>query len=133
MEKLSLILYWSARVIAAIIMLQTLFFKFSGSPETVFIFTKIGLEPWGRIGIGVLELIAAILLLINPAAWLGGCLALGLMSGAILMHLTTLGILVQEDGGYLFFLALIVALCSIFVVSKNKGKLLALAKLSLQF
>ena len=104
MEKLSFVLYWSARLIAAIIMLQTLYFKFSGSAESVYIFTTAGMEPWGRIGIGILELIAVILLLINSTAWLGGCLALGLMSGAILMHLTKLGIAVQGDGGYLFFL-----------------------------
>lgn len=132
MEKLSFVLYWSARLIAAIIMLQTLYFKFSGSAESVYIFTTAGMEPWGRIGIGILELIAVILLLINSTAWLGGCLALGLMSGAILMHLTKLGIAVQGDGGYLFFLALVVALCSAFVLVKNKGKILAVVKIPTQ-
>ncbi len=132
MEKLSLILYWSARLIAAVIMLQTLYFKFSASAESVYIFSTVGMEPWGRIGIGILELIAAVLLLINQTAWLGGCLALGLMSGAILMHLTKLGIIVEEDGGYLFLLAVIVALCSVLVVVKNKNKILALAKAPMQ-
>ncbi|HYI78305.1 MAG TPA: DoxX family protein [Chryseolinea sp.] len=120
MEKLSLTLYWSARLIAVIILAQTLFFKFSGASESVYIFTTVGMEPWGRISIGILELVAAVLLLINSTAWLGSGLALGLMSGAILMHLTKLGIVVQGDGGYLFFLALAVTVCSAFVLFQNR-------------
>jgi uncharacterized membrane protein YphA (DoxX/SURF4 family) len=120
MEKLSLTLYWSARLIAVIILGQTLFFKFSGAPESVYIFTTVGMEPWGRISIGMLELVAAVLLLIKRTAWLGSGLALGLMSGAILMHLTKLGIAVQGDGGYLFFLAVVVAICSAFVLIRNR-------------
>ena len=122
MEKVSLALYWSARLIAIIILAQTLFFKFSGAAESVYIFTTVGMEPWGRIGIGILELVAAVLLLLNKTAWFGGVLALGLMLGAIGMHLTKLGISVQGDGGYLFFLALLVALCSAFVLLRNKTK-----------
>jgi len=122
MEKVSLALYWSARLIAIIILAQTLFFKFSGAAESVYIFTTVGMEPWGRIGIGILELVAAVLLLLNKTAWFGGVLALGLMLGAIGMHLTKLGISVQGDGGYLFFLALLVALCSAFVLLRDKAK-----------
>ena len=107
-------------------MAQTLYFKFTGADESVFIFTTVGMEPWGRIGIGVLELIAAILLLINASAWLGAGLALGLMLGAIGMHLTILGIEVQGDGGYLFFLSVIVTICSAFVLFKNRDKVLNL-------
>ena len=92
MEKVSLSLYWSARLISVIILAQTLFFKFSGAPESIYIFTTVGMEPWGRIGIGILELIAAALLLFNKTAWVGSGLALGLMLGAIGMHLTKLGI-----------------------------------------
>ena len=80
------------------------------------------MEPWGRFGIGILEMIAAALLLINRTVWLGSMLALGLMAGAIGMHLTKLGISVQEDGGYLFFLAVIVAICSAFALFRNKAK-----------
>ena len=122
MEKVSLALYWSARLIAIIILAQTLFFKFSGAAESVYIFTTVGMEPWGRIGIGILELVAAVLLLLNKTAWFGGVLALGLRLGAIGMHLTKLGISVQGDGGYLFFLALLVALCSAFVLLRDKAK-----------
>ena len=122
MEKVSLSLYWSVRLIAVIILAQTLFFKLSGAAESVYIFTTVGMEPWGRIGIGILELVAAVLLLLNKTAWFGGVLALGLMLGAIGMHLTKLGISVQGDGGYLFFLALLVALCSAFVLLRDKAK-----------
>jgi uncharacterized membrane protein YphA (DoxX/SURF4 family) len=99
---------WILRIIAAIILLQTLFFKFTGAPESVYIFTKVGAEPWGRIGSGVVELIAAILLLTPRFSWLGSVLALGVMAGAILSHLTLLGIEVQGDKGLLFGLAITV-------------------------
>ena len=100
---------WLCRVTAAVILLQTLFFKFTGAPESVYIFTKVGMEPWGRYGSGVVELIAAILLLSRCHCWLGALLALGVMGGAIMSHLTTLGIVVQDDGGFLFALALVVS------------------------
>jgi hypothetical protein len=99
---------WICRVVAAIILLQTLFFKFTAAPESVYIFTKVHAEPWGRIGSGVIELIAAVLLLLPRTVWLGALLALGVMTGAILSHLTVLGIDVMGDGGLLFALALIV-------------------------
>lgn len=99
---------WILRIVAAAILVQTLYFKFSGAPESVYIFTKVGAEPWGRIGSGVVELIAAILLLTPQFNWLGSALALGVMSGAIASHLTILGIEVQGDKGLLFGLALTV-------------------------
>ena len=122
------ILYVSARLIAAIILLQTLYFKFTASPESVYIFTVVGMEPWGRIAVGVLELVAGLLLVISATAWLGGLLSLGLMGGALMMHMTKLGISVQGDGGYLFFLALAVALCSLYVVIINKDQILTVVK-----
>ncbi|WP_114941651.1 DoxX family protein [Mucilaginibacter endophyticus] len=102
------ILVWSLRLLAAIIMLQTLFFKFTAAPESVYIFTKLGMEPWGRIGIGSLELAAAILIIIPRTTGIGALLAVGLMAGAIFFHLTKLGIEVQGDGGQLFILATLV-------------------------
>lgn len=118
--------YWSARLLAAIIMVQTLYFKFTASPESVFIFTTVGMEPWGRIGVGILEAVASALLLFTPTAWLGAGLALGLMAGAMGMHLTLLGIEVQGDGGYLFFLALTVALCSAIILWMDQQKIQSL-------
>lgn len=120
------IVYWSARLVAAIIMLQTLYFKFMGAEESVYIFSTVGMEPWGRIGVGVLELIAAVLLLITSVAWLGAGLGLGLMAGALGLHLTLLGIEVRGDGGQLFIYALVVAVCCAFVLFMDRNKLLSL-------
>ncbi len=99
---------WLVRIGVAIILFQTLYFKFTGAPESLFIFEKTGAGDVGRIGSGVMELIAGILLLIPRTAWLGALLALGVISGAIFFHLTSLGIEVQGDGGALFHLALAV-------------------------
>jgi hypothetical protein len=104
-------------------MLQTLYFKFTGAPESVEIFTRIGMEPWGRIGVGVMELIASALILIPATVWLGSLLAFGLMAGALGLHLTLIGIQVQGDGGYLFFLALIVAVCSAYAFWISKAQM----------
>ena len=89
-------------MVAAAILVQTLYFKFTGAPESVYIFTRVGAEPWGRISSGIVELIAAILLLTPRFTWLGSVLALGVMARAILSHLTILGIEVQGDKGLLF-------------------------------
>lgn len=124
------IFLWIARGLAALIMLQTLYFKFSGAAESVEIFETVGMEPWGRIGVGVLELVASILILIPALSWTGAALALGLMLGAIAMHLTILGIEVQGDGGYLFILALIVSVCALYVLWDGKERaLVALSRL----
>ena len=128
MKRTHMILYWSARIIAAVILLQTLFFKFTAADESVEIFTRVGMEPWGRIGVGVLELIAAVLLLVNVTAWIGAAIALGLMGGAMMMHLTILGISVQNDGGYLFFLATVVATCSVVVLVMDKERVLQVVR-----
>ncbi len=119
------IIYWIARIVAAVILLQTLFFKFSASPESVYIFTTVGMEPWGRIGVGVFELIASILILLNRTAWLGAALSLGLMAGAIFMHFTLLGIEVQGDGGQLFIYALLVTAASAFVLYSDREKMIS--------
>ena len=123
MKTIPTILYWGARLLAALILLQTLFFKFTASAESVYIFTKVGMEPWGRIMVGILELVAGVMLIIPRTAWMGATLALGLMTGAIGMHLTLLGIDVQGDGGYLFFLALLVTICSAYTLTKNLDKI----------
>ena len=115
---------WAARIIAAVIMLQTLYFKFTGSEESVYIFTTIGMEPWGRIGVGIMELIASLLLVLTATAWLGALLAIGLMVGAIGMHLTILGIEVKGDGGYLFILSLIVTVCSAYILFTDREKVI---------
>ena len=107
------IFIWVLRLIAAIILLQTLFFKFTGSEESVYIFSTLGIEPWGRIASGIVELIAALLILIPKTTAFGAVLAAGVMSGAIFSHLfTPLGIEIKGDGGLLFFYAVLVLISS---------------------
>lgn len=96
------------RLVVAAILLQTLYFKFTAAPESVYIFQSLGAEPWGRIGSGVLELIVSVLLLWPRTVAIGAVGALGVISGALMAHLTKLGIEVQGDGGTLFYLALVV-------------------------
>jgi putative oxidoreductase len=127
MKSSSKIMYWVARLVAALIMLQTLYFKFTAAPESVFIFTTVGMEPWGRIAVGIFELIASVLL-ITSLAWVGAGLALALMSGAIFMHLTFLGIVVMDDKGYLFMLAVIVSMCSLYVLYADREKIVIATK-----
>jgi len=114
---------WALQLVVAAILLQTLFFKFTGAPESVYIFSTLGAEPWGRIGSGVVELIAAILLLVPATTTVGAALAMGVMVGAILSHLTLLGIEVQGDGGLLFGLALTVFVASGVILLLRRGEI----------
>lgn len=107
---------WVLRLLPAVILLQTLFYKFSAAEESVYIFSVLGLEPYGRIGIGILELVTGILLVVPRTTWLGAILGLGIMAGAIFAHLTKLGIEVLGDSGLLFFLALVVASCCSVII-----------------
>lgn len=107
---------WVAQIVAAAILAQTLFFKFSGAAESRFIFETLGAEPWGRIGSGAVETVAVVCLLVPRLAATGALLALGTMAGAIASHLFVLGIEVQGDGGLLFALAIVVTLCAGFVL-----------------
>jgi hypothetical protein len=120
---------WVLQIGAAVILGQTLFFKFTAAPEPVYIFTKLGAEPWGRIGSGVMELITVVLLLTPRTAVLGAILALGTMAGAIASHLGPLGIVVtvngESDGGTLFVLALAVTVASIGVLVIRRSQLFA--------
>lgn len=118
--KTQSILNLMVRLIVAIILLQTLFFKFTGAAESVYIFTVAGIEPWGRYGSGIVELIAAILLFVPSFIWLGAILSLVVISGALMTHLTILGIEVMGDGGTLFYLALIVFVGSLYLAFVNR-------------
>ena len=103
---------WTFQLIAAAILAQTLFFKFSGAEESKYIFTVLGAEPWGRVATGCAELVAVILLLMPRTVTLGALLSLGLMTGAIGSHFAKLGLVVKNDGGLLFGLAVTVFVCS---------------------
>lgn len=117
-----------AAIIAAIILLQTLYFKFTAHPDSVHIFTEMGVEPYGRIGLGVLELIAAALLLYPKTSALGAVMAIGMMLGAIFSHLLVLGVEVNNDGGSLFLLAATVFVCSLAVFLIKRQSLFKLIK-----
>jgi len=120
LSKTQAIVSWALQLAAASILLQTLFFKFTASEESVYIFTTLGVEPWGRIATGIVELIASVLLLVPVTAPIGAVLAMGVMAGAILSHLAFLGIEVKGDGGLLFGLALFVLLSSAVVLTLRR-------------
>lgn len=112
---------WILKIVAAFIMLQTLYFKFSGAEESIYIFSTLGMEPWGRIGSGILELVASILILYPRTTAIGAILGAGLMSGAVFFHLTKLGVAVRGDGGQLFIYAMLVLIsCIILLLIKRK-------------
>lgn len=123
------ILIWIVKSIAIVILLQTLFFKFSGAEESVYIFSKLGMEPFGRIGSGIVELIASVLIMIPRTSLLGSILGSGTMLGAILSHLLILGIEIKNDGGTLFILAIITFLCCLILIYNQKHKFLDLLRI----
>jgi hypothetical protein len=125
-----LIASWTLRAIAAVILLQTLFFKFTGAEESVYIFTTLGMEPWGRIGSGVAELVASVLLLMPRTVIFGAALSLAVIAGAIVSHLTKLGITLPavNDHGELFALALVVFFASAGVLFMHRDEVPYLSK-----
>lgn len=129
MSKTQRITDWALRIIAAVILLQTLFFKFTGAEESLYIFEQTGLGDLGRYGSGVVELVAAILLLIPKTAGIGAVLALGAMCGAIFFHFTSLGIEVQGDGGLLFGLAVVIFVCSLLTAWRHRKSIPVLQKI----
>jgi uncharacterized membrane protein YphA (DoxX/SURF4 family) len=117
------ILSWALQVAVAAILFQTLFFKFTAAEESRYIFTRLGMEPWGRIGSGVVELIAVILLLYPRTVPVGAILAAGVISGAIFFHLTKLGIVVKDDHGLLFYLAVAVLIGSVTILFIRRAQI----------
>lgn len=119
---------WALRLIAALILLQTLYFKFTAHPESVALFSELGMEPWGRIGTGIAELIASILILIPRTTLPGAFLGLGLMGGAIFFHLTKLGVNFGGDV-ILFVYAVITFACCLGLIIINRRSIPKLLKL----
>lgn len=117
---------WSLRIIASVILLQTLFFKFTASDESVYIFETLGLEPIGRIGSGIAELFAAILILIPKTTVYGAFLGAGIMLGAVFSHIFVLGIEVKNDSGLLFVLALVTVSCCLILIWQERSALKSL-------
>ncbi|MBI1338325.1 MAG: DoxX family protein [Phycisphaera sp.] len=126
--KLLITVSWVLQTIVALILFQTLFFKFTGAEESRYIFRTLGMEPWGRLGSGVAELVAVILLLYPKTVPIGAIVALGVISGAIVSHLTKLGIVVQDDGGLLFILACVVFVGSAAILVIRRGQLPIIGK-----
>jgi hypothetical protein len=127
---LNTVAIWILKLLAAVIMLQTLFYKFTASDESVYIFSTLGMEPWGRIGTGVMELIASALILFPRTTGMGAVLGVGLMGGAIFFHITKLGLVVKDDGGLLFIYALLVFVSCIILAIIYRKDLFQLLKLS---
>jgi hypothetical protein len=116
-----LVITWTLQIVVAVILFQTLFFKFTGAEESVYIFSTLGVEPWGRIGAALAELVAVILLLYPPTAVYGALLSTGVITGALLSH-TRLGLVVKDDGGLLFGLAVVVFLASVSILVIRRGE-----------
>ncbi len=116
------IISWILRLIVAIILLQTLYFKFTAHPDSVHIFSALGVEPYGRIGLGIIELITVILILLPKTKIIGMINSLGIIMGAIASHILVLGVNVSNDGGGLFTLAIIVLIASsvYLIIYKNE-------------
>lgn len=117
---MKIIFEWLLSILAAFLLLQTLFFKFTGSDESIYIFTQVGMEPWGRIGSGILELVAGLMLLTYKYRVQGAILGLAVMCGAIFFHLTSLGIEVLHDDGLLFYYALTIFVSTILILIIRK-------------
>lgn len=132
-SKISTYVTWILRLLAALIMLQTLYFKFSASEESVYIFKTLGMEPYGRIGTGVLELIASVLILYPKTTVYGALLGIGLMAGAIFFHLTKLGLVVMDDGGQLFIYALLAFSSSLLLVIFYRRQLYSIIHLNSKY
>jgi len=116
------------RIIAVLIIMLNLNYKLAASPESVYIFETIGMEPWGRIGSGVMEFVAAVLLLIPRTIWMGAILGMVAMIGAISSHLTKLGIEVQGDGGFLFYSAITVFICCLIALILDRNRMIRFFK-----
>jgi hypothetical protein len=127
--KAKQMLFVALRLIAAVIMLQTLYFKFTAQPESIYIFSRVGMEPWGRIATGIAELIAAVLLLVPATIAIGAAIGIGVMLGAVTVHLFVLGIVVQGDGGQLFIYALLVLVSCMVLLLRYKTQLYAFKQL----
>jgi len=124
--KATKIISWALRTTIAIIFLQTLYFKFTAHPDSVHIFTELGVEPYGRISVGIMELITSLLLLLKRTRLFGILLSLGIICGAIFSHLLVIGTNVKGDSGTLFILALIIFTASLLLLYIHKSEIITL-------
>ncbi len=122
------IVIFLVKFLITIIVGQTLFFKFSGAVESIYIFSVLGVEPWGRLALGVLELLSLVFLWIPKTTLYALILILGMMSGAIASHLFILGIEIMGDKGELFILGVVTWLCTavLLFIKREEIKLLSM-------
>lgn len=125
LSKSAKLITWLFQLLAAIILLQTLYFKFSGARSSIYIFETVGMEPWGRYVSGVVELIAGILLLVPRLSWVGALTGAGVISGALFFHLTSLGVEIMGDGGALFYLAATVFISCLSILFIRRKQMMA--------
>jgi hypothetical protein len=119
---------WILRLTVSVIFLQTLYYKFTAHPDSVHIFSALGLEPWGRIGLGFVELITSVLILFNKTKIIGMLTSIGIIVGAVFSHILVLGVNVSNDGGGLFTLAIIVLVASIIFLFVNEKEIVPTLK-----
>ena len=117
-----LIASWICCLLAAGIMSETLFFKFTGAQESIYIFKRMGTEPWWRWGQGIWELLASVCLLTRRLKWAGGVLGTGAMLAAILSHMTWLGFSILGDHGLLFGMAVVsfISCCTVLFIHRHE-------------
>ena len=84
--------------------------KVSGAPADVALFTQLGMEPDGRLTVGVLELISALGLLHSVSAPYAALIGAGVLTGAGLAHMGPLGF-----GGIELFLPTYGALLAVLI------------------
>lgn len=128
LSKSAKLITWLFQILAAIVLLQTLYFKFSGTRESIYIFETVGMEPWGRYSSGVIEMIAGILLLVPRFSWVGALTGAGVISVALFFHLTSLGIEIMGDGGALFYLAVTVFISCVSILIIRRKQMIAHVK-----
>ncbi|WP_246052127.1 DoxX family protein [Leptospira idonii] len=123
MTKLQKIIFHISRWVSSLILLATLYFKLSGAEESVFIFSTLGMEPWGRYLSAGVELFAAVFLILPSFVWLGALISLNVIAGAVISHLIFLGVEVMGDRGLLFFLACVVLFSSVYLTYMERNKI----------
>jgi hypothetical protein len=135
LSKAQTVISWCLQCAVAAILLQTLFFKFTGAEESVYIFSTVGsfigvpaLEPWGRIGSGIIELVASLMLVVPATASVGAAVTMAVLAGAIMSHLVILGVEVKGDGGLLFGLALVGFAASAIILALRRAQLPVLGR-----
>lgn len=127
MKKPHRIISWILQIVVAVLLAQASVFKLISDPDTVSLFTKLGMEPHGRIMTGIFELLACILLLIPVSSIYGALLAAGLMSGALLGHITKLGFTGPE--GELGIMAILILLASLVILFLRRAQLPFIARM----